>query len=101
MVHALRAHVGNNPRVVGLAPGDGVKLRIPPCERYQVVFDTANILDTCTLQYDYTGGNTNVFLTLTGPSISPIMVYPGPDCFLRLVGLVQNRCLILTSGNQE
>jgi hypothetical protein len=102
-VHDLRQHQGNNALAVTLGPADGARLRLPACERFQVVFDTPNALELCTLAYELPSGTptiTNAFLTLTGPSISAILVYPGPDVFLRLVGPVGRRAVILTSGNQ-
>ena len=95
-----RNHKGYNPRVVILRAGDGVELRLPPCERYQVLFDTANVLDTLTLQYRYTGALSNAFTTIAGPGISAILVYPGPDTFLHMAGPANTRAWILLSGNQ-
>lgn len=99
----LRQHQGNQPCVVQLGAPDGARMRLPACERYQVIFDTAGALDVLTLAYELPAGapvGTNAFLTLVGPSISAILVYPGPDTFLRLVGNPGLRAVILTSGNQ-
>lgn len=98
-----RQHQGNQPVTVQLGTPDGARLRLPACERYQVIFDSPAALEVLTLAYELPAGApllTNAFTTLTGPSISAILVYPGPDTFLRLTGPLGRRAVIVTSGNQ-
>lgn len=93
---------GYNPRKVALGAPDGVRLRLPPCERFQVILSTANPADTATVVYEYSGLTGQPVAQLGGanPFISEHLVYPGPNTFIRVIGPAGTEAWAVMSGNQ-
>ena len=98
---AWRQHKGNNPLVLALKV-DGARARLPACERWQVIFSTANAADVASVQLDYNGLTLQPIASLGGanPFITDIFVYPGPDTYVVVNGPAGTRALVLMSGNQ-
>lgn len=93
---------GYNPRKVALGAPDGARMRLPPCERFQVIFSTGNPADTATVLYEYSGTTGQPVAQLGGanPFITDVLVYPGPNTFLRVVGPGNTEAWVVMSGNQ-